>query len=156
MDFDFITPRLATGGQFTSEADVDQVVAAGITLVVDARAGHRDFPVECDDAALFGNHPQITYCWDPTEDDGQPKPVSWFAKALAVALPALTQPRARVLFHCSAGVNRGPSLAYAAMRAVGFGGTDAINLIHAARPVTVGGIAYASSADAAVTALGFD
>ena len=87
-----------------------------------------------------------------TDDDGQPKSPSWFAGILRFALAALRDPYAKVYFHCSAGVNRGPSAAYAVLRALGHTRTEAVQLLRAARPKV--GILYADSADAAIEQLG--
>jgi protein-tyrosine phosphatase len=102
---------------------------------------------------VFAGLPTVQLLWNPTADDGQPKPASWFATSLAFALPALAQPKNRVYTHCSAGVNRGPSTCYAIMLASGFTAKDADAIIRAARPVV--NIAYEADADSAVAALGY-
>ena len=145
-DFDFITARLATGAAISSVADVQQLVAAGITHIIDCRA-------EFDDAPLLSSQPSMLYVWDGTEDDGQPKPPGWFAKAFAVALPALAASHYKVYCHCAAGINRGPSMAYAIMRALGWTMTDAEAMIRSARPQV--GLRYKADADQAVHILGY-
>ena len=56
----------------------------------------------------------------------------------------LADPTARVLVHCHMGVNRAPSLAYAAMLELGRGVEEALEAIRAARPIAA--IAYAADA----------
>jgi dual specificity phosphatase 3 len=146
-DFSFVTARLATGAAVSSPDDVTALTDAGVTHVIDCRA-------EFDDGPLFAGVPGVQYLWNPTPDDGQhPKPLEWFTGSLEFALPALIQPRARVYAHCAAGVNRGPSTAYAIMRALGWTASAARAAITAARPQAQ--IAYADDADRAIAMLGY-
>lgn len=140
----FITPRLATGGALTGPGDIDALAAIGITHVIDCRA-------EFDDGALLAQ--QFHYIYDPTADDGQTKPPTWFQPGIAFALQALCQPGNRVYAHCAAGVNRGPSMCYAVMRALGWAAADAMATIKSAR--TVAQVRYAGDADNAVASLGY-
>jgi protein-tyrosine phosphatase len=145
-DFSFVTERLATGAAITGPADVTALHAAGITHIIDCRAEFSDAPL----LATSG----MAYLWNGTEDDGQPKPPAWFAASLVFALPALATAGAKVYAHCAAGVNRGPSTAYAILRAFGLLPAAAEAMIRAARPQV--GLAYKADADSAVTALGYD
>lgn len=147
VDFSIITPRVATGGLLSSAADVATLAAAGITDIIDVTDAEND-------TAWLGQS-GLGYLYNPTADDGQPKPVSWFAASLAFALPLIAQPHKMIYAHCSAGCNRGPSTAYAILRAVGWDAADALTLIHTKRPATVGGIRYAPDADAAIVSLGY-
>ncbi len=149
MDCSFITRRVATGAAISVPADVDWLVAQGVTHVVDCRS---DF----DDTPLLAGHPLLAYLWNGTEDDGAVKTPDWFAKTLSFALTALSTPRHRIYLHCAAGVNRGPSSAYAVIRSVlGLPGAVVLDMIHVARPATLSGIHYAVDADAALIALGY-
>lgn len=145
-DFSEITGRLLTGAAVNSSADVDALAAAGVTHVIDCRG-------EFDDAALLAAHPHMLYLWNGTADDGQPKSVDWFGKSLVFALPALAIPDTRIYAHCAAGVNRGPSMAYAIMRACGWDGLTALALIKAKRPVAQ--VRYSADADRAILSLGY-
>jgi hypothetical protein len=148
MDFDFVTPRLATGAEVASAADVDGLVAAGITHVIDCRDGFGS-------AHLLADEPRISYLWNGVPDDGDPRTHgdAWFAKSLSFALPALAQPRAKVCALCASGVNRGPSTVFAILLALGFTPADAEELICSARPVV--GLAYKLEAIASVSNLGY-
>ncbi len=148
MDFDFVTRRLATGGGLTDPADVDALVKAGITHIIDCRD---DF----DDAALLIDR-GLTYLRNGTADDGTPKPVEWFQRSIEFALTALGQPKHKVYAHCACGVNRGPSTAFAILRALGLPHEVAKSMIWAARPATIAGIRYRGDADKAITALGYE
>ena len=149
LDCSPLTERLFTGAAISSTSDVDQLVQAGVTAIIDARA-------EFDDAAIImANHPSILYLWDGAQDDGQPKPPEWFKKALDFAMPILARPGQILFTHCAAGHNRGPSLAYAVLRAQGWPSHNALHLIHVKRPQTVGGIAYAPDAERALHQLGW-
>lgn len=142
-DFNFITERLACGAQLQGPDDVKQVIAAGITHIIDAQQERNDgvlIPANC------------IYLWDPTADDGvHPKPVEWFGYAITFALNAFLTPRAKCLTHCAAGVNRGPSLAYAIMRAQGWADDEAMAQLKAKRPQV--GVAYHDDANAALVSL---
>jgi hypothetical protein len=148
MDFDFVTPRLATGGEVTSPAEVDDLVAAGITHVIDCGDGFTS-------AQLLADERQISYMWNGVPDDGDSVTHGdlWFARSLSFALPALAQPNTKVCAICAAGVNRGPSTVFAIMLAMGFTPTEAEELICTARPLA--GLMYKAQAIASVTSLGY-
>jgi len=148
-DLSFITPRLATGAALSSDGDALQVWEAGITHVIDCRG-------EFDDTIIFSKLPMMRVLWNGTPDDGEAKGSAWFGKSLEFALDALSRPKTKVLAHCAAGVNRGPSTAYAIMLAFGFDPVAATDIIHAKRPVTVGGIRYKLDAERAVHLLGYE
>lgn len=147
-DFTFVTSRLATGAALSGPADVDAMAAAGITHCIDCRA-------EFDDAALLAAHPSIIYCWNGVPDDGNPATHGdvWFGKSLLFALPALALPHTKLIAHCAAGRNRGPSTALAIMLAQGFAPGVAEAIIRAARPQV--GLAYKLEAFQSVTSLGY-
>ena len=140
----FVTPRLATGAALTGPPDLDALSGTGITHVIDCRT-------EFDDGSLLAR--RFHYLYDPTADDGQPKPPGWFQPGIVFALQALSQPATRVYAHCAAGVNRGPSMCYAIMRAFGWSAADAAGTIRSARPVAQ--IRYSPDADAALASLGY-
>ena len=148
MDFNFITARLATGAAIGSMLDVNALLAAGINAIVDCRD---DF----DDGPLLAGNPGIAYLWNPTADDGQVKPASWFGRSINFTLPLISKSNTKFLFHCAAGVNRGPSTLFVILRSLGFSHQQAHDLIVAARPVCANGIRYADDADRAITALGY-
>lgn len=133
-DFSMVTARLATGAALSSPDDVAALKAAGITHVVDERA-------EFDDGQLLAGS-GLVYLWNPTQDDGQPKPDAWWQANISFALQAYSALGTCLLCHCAAGVNRGPSAAYGVIRACwGFVPAAATLLIRTARPQA--GIAYA-------------
>lgn len=145
-DFDFVTDRVATGAALNGPDDVGAITAAGINVVVDARA-------EYDDGQLFAANPAVAYLWNPTQDDGQPKPAAYWQKTLEFVLPLLAQPHRKAYLHCAAGVNRGPSNAYCVLVAQGLPPDEAERLIRSARPIV--GLAYKADALAACQALGY-
>lgn len=146
MDFTIITPRLATGAAISTLDDVDALFAAGIRAVIDCRA-------EYDDGNLLLARPGLfTYIWNGTDDDGQTKPPAWFEKSWDFALDQFKKPGI-VYCHCAAGINRGPSTAYAIMLACGWYPAAAKIEIESKRPATVAGLRYAADAEAAVKSL---
>jgi len=125
-DFSMITARLATGAAISTPDDVAQLKAAGITHVLDLRG-------EFDDGPLLAG--AMTYLWNGTADDGQQKPASWWDASLAFAVQAYSGLHTCLYCHCAAGVNRGPSTAFAVIRACwGFPSAQAHAMITAVRP----------------------
>jgi hypothetical protein len=90
------------------------------------------------------------YLFNPAADDGQPKPVDWFQRSLRFAMPILARPGWIVYVHCYDGINRGPSTAYAILRAQGLSPWQARLLIDFNRPIDVAGLRYAGDAEKAL------
>jgi hypothetical protein len=134
FDFDFAADRVATGADLPFD-DTDAVerlagwVAAGITHVIDNR-------IEANDASFVAAHaPGLACLHNPADDAGQRMPDAWFDRGVAFALDALAQPGAKVLSHCHMGINRGPSLAYAILLALGTDPVHALDALRRARPI---------------------
>lgn len=140
-----VTDRLFTGGDLPLHrgpaavlADLDEVVAAGVTHVVDNR-------IEWSDEVTYRvAAPQIAYLHNGQDDRGQRMPDSWFDRGVDFALDALATPGTAVLAHCHMGINRGPSMALAIMLALGDDPVDALAAIRAARPIAA--VAYSEDA----------
>jgi len=94
-DFTFVTARIATGAALRSKADVRKILVAGINVLIDCR--------ETTDGPLLNGHSAIEYLWNPTADDGTPKPPEYWARSLTFVLPLLSQPHTKVLCHCTSG-----------------------------------------------------
>jgi hypothetical protein len=148
IDFNFITPILATGGGLENYNDAEELALAGITHVVALNW-------EENDVVIMAGHPILTCLWNPTEDDGQPKSIEWFGESIEFGLSMLLKPWTKLYCHCKEGRNRGPSTALAVMLACGWEFDTAIDLIHIQRPVTYGYIKYATDAANAVKELGY-
>jgi hypothetical protein len=142
----FVTARLATGGCIHSRAEAQALNGLGITHIVNTQA-------EFDDAIFLAGL-GFGYLYNPTDDDGKAKDMAWFARTLNFVLPALAIPHCKVYIHCGAGINRGPSSAYAVLRALGLSPAIAEQLIRAGRPQV--GLAYKRDADLAVRSLGYE
>jgi len=148
IDYNFITPSLGTGGGIATAQDVEKLINAGVTHIIDCR-------IEFDDNDLLVQNSRIMhYLWNPVSDNGLPKPPSWFKGSLDFAMPALKDHTCKVYAHCSAGVNRGPSTAYFLLRALGNSPAHAEQMIREARPQV--GLRYKADADRAITILGLD
>ena len=65
--------------------------------------------------------PHIEYVWLGTHDAGGDQDFSWFDDGVAAVTGALADPDARGVVHCHMGVNRAPSMAYAALLRLGHG-----------------------------------
>lgn len=145
--YDWVTPYLATGGAILYASGLRQLARDGVTGVI---SGRSDF----DDHLLdVGRQTGIDILWLPLHDDGTSRPTSWFKEAIDFALPILKR-GGKIYCHCTGGHNRGPSLAYAVLRA--YSGADhemAMAKITQARDVAV--VAYAGDADRALHELGY-
>jgi hypothetical protein len=101
----------------------------GVTHIVDVRC-------EWSDEAEVGRlQPAVTYHWVGTDDDGSGQPDEWFDAGVEAALEAMGDPTATTMIHCHMGVNRGPSMAFAVMLALGWEPVRAVEAIRSARPI---------------------
>jgi protein-tyrosine phosphatase len=133
-DFDMVTARLATGAAISRPDDVLALAAVGVTHVLDCRDDFDDGPLLSQSGCV--------YLWNPTPDDGQPKPDLWWRQTLSFAVNAYSRLGTCVYAHCAAGINRGPSAAYAIMRACwGLPSAASISMIKIARPQALVGYA---------------
>jgi len=92
----------------------------------------------------------IQYFWNPTADDGQDKPAEWTQNTLRYVMPLMAQAGWVFYIHCYDGINRGPSTAYAILRACGFTSDQAGLLIRLSRPLATVGVRYADTVDDAI------
>jgi dual specificity phosphatase 3 len=142
-NLNFITPRLATGGDLPeasddADRDLEEWRRLGITHVVDNR-------IEWDDAEFVHDRaPEILYLHNGVDDAGDRQPDEWFDRGVAWIRQATQDPDATVFVHCHMGINRGPSLAYAALLDQGWDPVEAIDAIRTARPIA--GVGYAEDA----------
>ena len=148
VDFVFVHPRVATGGAPGSKRDIRILREAGITAIVTLAV-----ELERETADLVAG--RIPHLLNGIHDDGECQPTEWFARTIEFAKVNLADPDAKLYVHCAAGINRGPSGAYAVLRALGDSPSEARARIVEARPITRLGLAYAGCADAAIDALGF-
>lgn len=138
----FVTPWLAVGDALEAAADVDEVLRQGITHIVNCRVGF-------DDAPLIGD--QAAYLWDPAPDDRLPKEAGWFLTAIEFVREARKDLAVKVLVHCTGGIDRSPSMAYAILRAAGWSPAGAELAILDAHPSAR--LLYRDDAEAAVQEL---
>lgn len=146
MDFDFVNNRVAAGAQIDDDADVQQLAAAGVNVVVNARD---DF----DDEPLLSQVSGMRYLWNPVADDGQVIPASYWQTTLDFVLPLLAQPGNKILLHCREGISRGPCNTLAVLMAVGLTDQSAKELIFQGRPQSV--LTYEADVVAAIHTLGY-
>jgi hypothetical protein len=149
MNWNWITGRIAVGSRPCSVDDVQALSAAGITHILNV-CNVDDAPIIAP--AAWSDLDIEGYLYNPTEDDGQPKSVSWFADSLAFALPLMTGKGTRLMIHCYDGCDRSASTAYAVMRALGLMKDEAGMLLVTHRPVTITR-RYDADADAAIKEL---
>lgn len=131
----FVTPRLAVGGDLDTHdrshalLQLVELVHLGVTHVIDVRG-------EWSDAELLLHHaPAVRYLHHGMDDAGQHVPAEWFERAVTWAEAAWEQDHDAVLLsHCHMGINRGPSLGFALLLALGWDPVEAITAIRSARP----------------------
>lgn len=126
MDMTWVTERIAVGGGIWNDANMIEVVRAGVTHIVDMQ-------IEFDDSRLAEPY-GVEVLWNPTDDDFRPKPAELFQRGVEFALGALDNAESRIFIHCAAGVHRAPMMTLAVLRAMGFGLEDAIEMIQGRRP----------------------
>jgi protein-tyrosine phosphatase len=102
------------------------VARAGITHIIDMQ-------IEFDDTPLAEAH-GVEVCWNPVDDDFEPKPVEVFARGVEFALEALEKDGAKIFIHCAAGVHRAPMMTLALLGVMGWTVDDAMDLIEGRRP----------------------
>jgi protein tyrosine phosphatase (PTP) superfamily phosphohydrolase (DUF442 family) len=142
-DISFVTPWLAVGGAIATEEDVLEIREQGITHIVNCRVG-------VDDNQLLRG--RTAYLWDPAPDDRKPKAPEWFIDAIRFTNAAIQDPGAKVLVHCTGGIDRSPSIAYAILRSMGHSEAEAEHAVLSGRPEAR--LPYKRDADAAIRALG--
>jgi protein-tyrosine phosphatase len=126
MDITWVTDRIAVGGGIWTADNMAAVSRAGITHIIDMQ-------IEFDDTPLAGPH-GIAICWNPVDDDFEPKPPGVFARGVGFALAALKEPQAKLFVHCAAGVHRAPMMTLALLGVMGWTVEDAMDLIETRRP----------------------
>lgn len=145
--FDFVTDQLATGGGVYMPEHAKNLVNAGITHVIDCR-------IEDKAHDIWKKHRDVAYLWNGYDDDGKPKSAATFQRGLRFGINALDQGGV-VYAHCAAGINRGPSMAYALLRAYyGLRPAAAFRAIQGVRPCTA--IIYAADVEKALIELGYE
>ena len=126
MDMTWVTDRIAVGGGIWSAENMAKVSREGITHIIDMQ-------IEFDDTALAKPH-EIVVCWNPIDDDFEPKSPDVFARGVEFALAALEENGAKLFIHCAAGVHRAPMMTLALLGVMGWKVEDAMDLIEKKRP----------------------
>ena len=126
MDITWLDDRIAVGGGIWNADNMAAVSRAGITHIIDMQ-------IEFDDTPLAGPH-GIEVCWNPVDDDFEPKPPEVFERGVAFALTALEKNGAKLFIHCAAGVHRAPMMALALLGVMGSTVEDGMDLIERLRP----------------------
>lgn len=127
MDITWVTDRIAVGGGIWTAENMAAVSRTGITHIIDMQ-------IEFDDTPLAEPH-GIAVCWNPVDDDFEPKPPEVFSRGVEFALSALKDDEAKLYVHCAAGVHRAPMMALALLGVMGWTVDDGMDLIEARRPV---------------------
>ncbi len=142
----WVTDQIAVGGGIWTERNMIEVVAAGITHIIDMQ-------IEFDDTKLAQPY-GVKVLWNPTDDDFQPKPREMFRRGVEFALEALEAGNAKVFIHCAAGVHRAPMMALAVLRVRGWSLQDALQRIEERRDVVDFADVYVRSVEEFMTSYG--
>lgn len=126
MDITWVTDRIAVGGGIWNPDNMAAVSRAGITHIIDMQ-------IEFDDTPLALPH-GIVVCWNPVDDDFEPKPVEVFDRGVEFGLAALRENGAKLFVHCAAGVHRAPMMTLALLGVMGWTLESAMDLIERRRP----------------------
>ncbi|MGA7168677.1 MAG: dual specificity protein phosphatase, partial [Candidatus Sulfotelmatobacter sp.] len=127
MDITWVTDRIALGGGIWTAENMVAVSRTGITHIIDMQ-------IEFDDTPLAKPH-GISVCWNPVDDDFEPKPPEVFARGVEFALAAMEEDGAKLYVHCAAGVHRAPMMTLALLGVMGWTVEDGMDLIETRRPV---------------------
>ncbi len=126
MDITWLDDRIAVGGGIWHADNMAAVSRAGITHIIDMQ-------IEFDDTPLAEPH-GIVVCWNPVDDDFEPKPPEVFERGVEFAEAALEADGSKLFIHCAAGVHRAPMMALALLAVRGSTVEDAMHLIEGLRP----------------------
>ncbi len=127
MDITWVTDRIAVGGGIWSAENMAAVSRTGITHIIDMQ-------IEFDDTKLAEPH-GISVCWNPIDDDFEPKPAEVFERGVEFALAALQVEGSKLYVHCAAGVHRAPMMTLALLGVMGWTVEEGMELIEGRRPV---------------------
>jgi len=128
----WITGKIALGSA-PSASEVRTMQQQGITDVLDLRGEPR--------AGETGPRPQmyegsgIRYHYVGMLDRGGAEPAAKYHEGVGIMTEALSDPAAKILVHCAAGISRSPSMVYAYLLSTGMTPASAWNLIHSHRRV---------------------
>ena len=126
MDISWVTERIAVGGGIWNADNMEAVSRAGIPHIIDMQ-------LEFDDTPLARPH-GIAVCWNPVDDDFEPKPPEVFALGVEFGLAALDGNGTKLFVHCAAGVHRAPMMTLALLGVMGWTVEDGMDLIESRRP----------------------
>ena len=144
LNYNVVNSRIIIGSRPTDQFDV-------MTLWREFVVSHIiNVSLTDDQPYIAQSGLNIQYFWNPTPDDGKDKPAEWTQKTLQYVMPLLAKPGWVFYIHCYDGINRGPSTAYAVLRACGFTSDQAGLLIRLARPLSTVGVRYADTVDDAI------
>jgi len=126
MDLTWVTERIAVGGGIWNAENMAAVARAGITHIINMQVEFDDTPLSLPVG--------VAVCWNPVDDDFEPKPPEVFARGVDFALAALARRDAKLFIHCAAGVHRAPMMTLALLGVMGWSVDEGMDLIEKQRP----------------------
>ena len=125
-DLDFITDRLAVGGELRSVRQVRALPGLGITAVVDMRAESLDNVAELERLGIHFLHVP-TQDWRPSTQQDLETGSNWVLHEIEIG------DAGKVLIHCQHGMGRSVIMAAAVLLKMGYPWQDALRLIKSKR-----------------------
>lgn len=112
--FDQVSDWLWTGRDLSLDLDIalQQLGELGenqVTTMIDTRSETQD------EAFILEHYPRMKYLHVPRKDDGKVGDPAWWQRGLDAIEEGRRTGKGRVYVHCHMGINRGPSLACAAL-----------------------------------------
>ncbi|MFG6445302.1 dual specificity protein phosphatase family protein [Microbacterium sp. P07] len=129
--------ELRKGDRIFAQRQLEELKGLGIGSIIDTRFEGNDIGWVTED------NPTIDYLHIGVQDAGYRMPDSWFDDGTEYATEEFERGRV-VLAHCQAGINRGPTMAFAILLTQGWEVVDALSHITRARPIAR--IGYAEDA----------
>lgn len=120
-DLEVLDPELAI-------AQLEELDEACVTDIVDLRLEWND------EQWVTKAKPHLRYRWLGVDDAGQQMADEWFETGTSYVLAGMKR-GGRVLVHCHMGINRGPSMGYAVLLALGWDPIEALDRIRGQRPI---------------------
>ena len=138
-----VTERLLLSGDLheapeQAVAQLEDWKRHGVTHILDCRVEHSD------ERLVRRYAPSISYRHLGVDDDGGEQQTTWFDEGVAWIASVLAEPKSKVLVHCHMGVNRAPSMVFAALLSDGWDPVVALKQIATVRPIAA--VLYATDA----------
>jgi len=132
----FVSERLAFGSAIKTKTHVKQLLALGITHVINLRWSENNAKVR-----------KFEHVWLPFHDDKKPRPRWFYKRTLKFYRKAMKRPDAKLFVMCHHGLCRSASLTYFFLRSLGKSPHKAERRVRNARMIAWVAPAYRESSE---------